>query len=37
MRLGACFEFFESGWFVVEWEGEVVTGGCWCASRSVDE
>ena len=36
-RLGARFEFFEGGRFVVEREGEVVTGGCRWAERSIDD
>jgi hypothetical protein len=37
VRLGARFEFFEGGRFVVECEGEVVTGGCRWADRSIDD
>lgn len=37
MRLGARFEFFEGGRFVDERKGEVVTGGCRWADRSIDD
>jgi hypothetical protein len=36
VRLGARFEFFEGGRFVVERGGEV-TGGCRWAERSIDD
>lgn len=36
-RLGARFEFFEGGRFVVEREGEVMAGSCRWADRSIDD